>query len=227
MLTASSRWRSASVTARLSVPRWWPPLVDVASCGARPFAVRAWLACGLRRPEVGDHGTVQTIGAGSGRAEVVLMCGVAGSGKTTCAQVLERAGYVRLSIDEEVWARFGRYGVDYDPDRYAEHSECAEATLRRQLDDLVRRGRDVVVDFSFWQRRTRDRYKKLVEAAGGRWRLVYLQVPAEVLRRRLAQRAGRFDANAAFPIDDTALRRFLGGFEVPVGEGEEVIRVAG
>ena len=35
---------------------------------------------------------------------VVLMCGIAGSGKTTLSQNLEKHGYVRLSIDEEVWS---------------------------------------------------------------------------------------------------------------------------
>lgn len=121
---------------------------------------------------------------------VVLMCGVAGSGKTTCARQLESAGYARLSIDEEVWARFGRYGIDYDPASYAEHSVTVEDTLRRRLVELIAEGRDVVVDFSFWERSTRDRYKQLVEQAGGRWRLVHLRVAPEVLRRRLASGVG-------------------------------------
>jgi AAA domain len=42
---------------------------------------------------------------------VCMMCGVAGSGKTTWARALEARGLVRLSIDEEIWSRFGRYGV--------------------------------------------------------------------------------------------------------------------
>lgn len=156
--------------------------------------------------------------------EVVLLCGVAGSGKTTHAQRLAEAGYARLSIDEEIWRRFGRYGVDYPADRYAEHSAVASAALDEALVRLVREGRDVVVDRSLWQRAERDRCKRLVEDAGGRWRLVYLDVPEEVLRRRLAERSRRFDAHAAFPIDDKTLDRFLRGFEVPRGEGEEVVR---
>ncbi|WP_346775363.1 AAA family ATPase [Bacillus sp. RO2] len=40
------------------------------------------------------------------------MCGVAGSGKTTFSQQLEKEGFVRLSIDEEIWATNGRYGID-------------------------------------------------------------------------------------------------------------------
>lgn len=154
---------------------------------------------------------------------VVLMCGVAGSGKTTYAQRLERQGYVRLSIDEEVWRRFGRYGIDYDIDDYARLSQVAEKALRTRLLELIAEGRDVVVDFSFWQRASRQEYKRLVESAGARWRLVYLQVEPDVLRRRLAERAVRFDANAAFPITEEVLTGFLAGFEAPSGEGEEVV----
>ncbi|WP_255398301.1 AAA family ATPase [Salirhabdus sp. Marseille-P4669] len=42
---------------------------------------------------------------------VIMMCGVAGSGKTTFSQQLEKEGFIRLSIDEEIWATKGRYGV--------------------------------------------------------------------------------------------------------------------
>jgi len=153
---------------------------------------------------------------------VVLTCGVAGSGKTTYAQRLEAQGYVRLSVDEEIWHRFGRYGIDYTPDQYARLSRDAEDVLRHRLVDLIGRGRDVVVDLSFWRRVSRDEYKQLVETAGGRWRLVYLQVPPDVLRQRLSQRAHRFDANAAFAITDDVLNTYLASFEAPSGEGEEV-----
>lgn len=123
---------------------------------------------------------------------------MAGSGKTTYARESERVGYVRLSIDEEVWARFGRFGVDYSVDRYAEFSAFAKVELARRLVELVGEGRDLVVDFRFWQGSTRDRYKGLVEAAGGQWRLVHLRAEPDVLRRRLSERSARFDANAAF-----------------------------
>lgn len=162
---------------------------------------------------------------GERAAHVVLMCGVAGSGKTTYAKALEADGYVRLSIDEEVWARFGRYGVDYDPRRRGEYSELAEAALRRRLVELIREGRDVVADFSFWQRSARERYKRLIVDAGGSWELVYLKVDRERLRERLAARAARGDANA-FPITDDVLDRYLASFEAPDGEGETVVEGA-
>ncbi len=170
----------------------------------------------------GQHGEVSSGEVAPGRPVVVLLCGVAGSGKTTYAQQLETDGYVRLSIDEEVWARFGRYGIDYDPADYARLSAAAEDVLRERLVTLIRQGRDVVVDFSFWQRASRDRYKRLVEATGGTWRLIYLKVDPVVLRQRLNDRAGRFDANAAFPIKQGTLAAYLAGFEEPRGEGEDV-----
>jgi predicted kinase len=81
----------------------------------------------------------------------------------------------------------------------------------------------VVVDFSFWQRASREQYKRLVEDAGGQWRLVYLKVGRAELRRRLAERSERFDANAAFPITDPILSSYIAGFEEPRNEGEEII----
>ncbi|MEU2614122.1 AAA family ATPase [Micromonospora sp. NPDC007271] len=74
---------------------------------------------------------------------------------------------------------------------------------------LVAQGRDVVIDSSFWQRSRRQEYKELIEQAGGRWRLIYLEADPGLLRQRLHARADRFDANAAFPITDELLSYYL------------------
>lgn len=154
---------------------------------------------------------------------VVMMCGVAGSGKTTYAQRLERSGYVRLSIDEEIWASRGRYGIDYSTEKYEEYKREAENKLRNQLTELILSGQQVVIDFSFWQRAKRYEYKRIIEESGGHWELIYLKVSPNELRKRLAIRSLRFDANAAFPITENILATFLSGFEEPVGEGEVVL----
>lgn len=158
---------------------------------------------------------------------VVLMCGVAGSGKTTYAQRLEAEGYVRLSIDEEIWHRFGRYGIDYDAADYPRLSRAAEKTVCEHLVGLVKQRRDVVIDLSLWQRSTRDQYKRLIEHAGGRWRLIYLRADPAVLRRRHDERNKRFDANAAFPITDELLADYLVSFEPPENEDEQIIDAIG
>ncbi|WNB92957.1 ATP-binding protein [Bacillus sp. NEB1478] len=153
---------------------------------------------------------------------VVMMCGVAGSGKTTFSQQLEKEGFVRLSIDEEIWATNGRYGIDYPIEKVEEYKKEAERKLRNLLIELIHDKQQVVIDFSFWDQVRRDHYKQLIEMAGGKWKLIYLKVHPDDLRERLKIRNKRFDANA-FPITEEILTSYLNGFEIPKGEGEIVI----
>lgn len=125
---------------------------------------------------------------------VVMMCGVAGSGKTTFAQQLEKEGFVRLSIDEEIWVSYGRYRIDYPVEKYEKYKEEAEKKLRNHLVKLMQNKQSVVVDFSFWQRSMRNNIRRL-EEAGGMWKLIYLKVHPDDLRKRIKIRSQRFDAN--------------------------------
>ncbi|MBW3111537.1 ATP-binding protein [Bacillus sp. MCCB 382] len=153
---------------------------------------------------------------------VVMMCGVAGSGKTTFSKIIEQEGFVRLSIDEEIWATNGRWGIDFPMEKFEEYRKEAEGKLRNLLIELIHDKQQVVIDFSFWDRIRRDQYKKLIEDSGGKWKLVYLNVQHQDLRERLTLRNQRFDANS-FPISEELLTSYLKGFEIPHGEGEIVI----
>ena len=51
-------------------------------------------------------------------SKVIMMCGVCGSGKTTYAKKKEQEGYIRLSIDEEMWKLYGRKGFDNPEEQY-------------------------------------------------------------------------------------------------------------
>ena len=144
---------------------------------------------------------------------IVLMCGIAGSGKTTFSQNLEKYGYVRLSIDEEVWSINGRYGIDYPIEKYREYLDEAHIRLRNKLVKLIEDKKQVVVDSSFWNRLERDEYKRLIENSGGKWSLIYLKVHPDELLKRLKIRSQRFDANAAFTITDEILTTFLMGLK--------------
>ncbi|WP_150272742.1 AAA family ATPase [Paenibacillus tepidiphilus] len=160
----------------------------------------------------------------AGKPLVILMCGIAGSGKTTLSQQLaEEYGLTRLSIDEEVWSASGRYGIDYPAEKYREHLNEAHTRLCDKLVQLIQDGKPLVVDSSFWRRSEREKYKQLIEEAGGEWKLLYLKVQPDELRKRLKLRSERFDANAAFTITEELLTTFLQGFEEPRDEGEVVI----
>jgi predicted kinase len=89
------------------------------------------------------------------------MCGPSGSGKSTYAQRFESEGMVRLSFDLEMWRR----GISTVPLPQDVRDEI-EAGLRARLLELVAKGTDVVLDFSFWSRRMRDDYPRLLEPTG-------------------------------------------------------------
>lgn len=158
-----------------------------------------------------------------GRPTVFLLVGLTGSGKTTYArQRLEPAGAVRLSVDELVHERHGRYGVDYPEHHYVALEAPALEEVWRRLVELVGAGRDVVLDHGLWLRKDRDAWKTLVEQAGGRWRLLYFPVARHELVRRLQERNRRQDANALL-VTPEALDDFYARFDAPEGEGEEIV----
>ncbi|WP_261556449.1 AAA family ATPase [Frankia tisae] len=159
---------------------------------------------------------------GTERGLVVMMCGLPGSGKSTYARVLERRGYTRLSIDEIVWIWAGRDGAELDPAEYEQLKSTAEQQLWDDLIRLLVAKVPVVIDYSFWSRSTRDRYKAVIESHGCRWELVRLKADLETLRRRLAIRNQRNNANSV-TVSDELLERYFATFQEPVGEGERVI----
>ncbi|GJF33894.1 hypothetical protein KNE206_65940 [Kitasatospora sp. NE20-6] len=156
------------------------------------------------------------------RTPVVMMCGLPGSGKSTYAQALERRGYTRLSIDEAVWARIGRDAAELDPEEYDHLKSAVEQELWGELIRLMTAGQPVVIDYSFWSRATRDRYKAVIEQHGCRWQLIRLKADRETLRRRLAHRNRQTGANSV-TVSDELLERYAAAFEEPVGEGEHVV----
>ena len=107
--------------------------------------------------------------------KVIMMCGICGSGKTTYAKQKEKEGYVRLSIDEEMWKTYGRKGIDYPNEQYEKLSEIVEMALQKELLSLIQQGKHVVLDFSFWNKANRVYYKRLIEKAGGTPELVYMK----------------------------------------------------
>lgn len=156
---------------------------------------------------------------------VVMTCGVASSGKTTFAQKLETQGFSRLSIDEEIWATFGRFGINYPEADYSKYQDLARDIVEGKLLDNLKNNQATVLDLSFWSKDERERVAKPVAHHGGEHQIVYLKVPGDVLKARIKDRSKRFDANAVFTITDEIFDLYFNGFQEPKGEDEIVIEV--
>ena len=150
---------------------------------------------------------------------LVLMCGVAGAGKSTYARRLEAEGWVRFSIDAEAWER-GLREVPLPEDAAAE----IRAGQRARIEAALRGGQDVVVDYSFWSRAQRDDYRALGRACGADVEVVHLDVPAGELRRRLALRDTAHADD--FVVPPEVLEQYLAGFERPGPDEDDVTVLA-
>ena len=157
------------------------------------------------------------------KPEVYMLCGPAGSGKTTYAEGLVAEGAIKLSIDESM-AEHGRAGEDYPVEDYQNLEREVLRRHREQLVGAIAVGKNVVLDYGFRRREERDAYKAFIEENEGNWRLLYFVVSRDELWRRVSARNEQSGPNAVLPeelFDD-----MLGWFEVPDGEGEEIVATA-
>ncbi|MDQ2636394.1 MAG: ATP-binding protein [Actinomycetota bacterium] len=141
-------------------------------------------------------------------SRVIFMCGPAGAGKSTYAKRLESGGMVRLSFDVEIWRR----GLSTVP-LARDIREKIEADLRARLLELVAAGTDVVLDFSFWSRRMRDDYRKLLEPTGVVPETIYLATDRETILNRLRARRGSHSDD--FVLAEDLAVQYFDHFEPP------------
>jgi predicted kinase len=114
----------------------------------------------------------------------------------------------RLSFDQEAWTR----GVTAMPLPQDVHRDI-ERVLRVRLLDLVRAGADVVLDFSFWSRRTREEYRELLRPLGIVPETVYLATDRATVLRRIGARAARHGDDYAISAELAAF--YFDHFEIP------------
>ncbi len=149
-------------------------------------------------------------------ARLVLMCGVAGSGKSTYARALEAQGWLRVSIDTEAWER-GLRVVPLpasrrpgDPGRFNGSRSRRRWTTAATWSSTTRSGRGRSVT-------TTARSGGL---HGADVEVVHLDVTPDELRRRLALR--RTAHADDFVVPSEVLDGYLAGFEPPGPDEEDV-----
>ncbi|MHA7985037.1 AAA family ATPase [Rathayibacter sp. CAU 1779] len=144
-------------------------------------------------------------------SRVVMMCGPAGSGKSTVARQLEADGMTRLSFDQEAWRR----GIRVMPLPADVHAEI-ERELRDRLLVLAAAGVDVVLDFSFWSRRARDDYRELLRPTGIVPETIYLATPRSVALQRVRER--NHDHPDDYALSPSLAAEYYDHFEPPTAD---------
>lgn len=138
---------------------------------------------------------------------VLLMHGLAASGKSTVARELVQAYHairVRSDVERKRLAGLPARAASGSPlggGLYsADRSDATYARLAALAHDIVSAGYPAVIDATFLRRSHRQRCAAVAQDLGVRWAIVEVQAPLHVLRERLAARA----AGGGDPSEATA-----------------------
>ena len=145
--------------------------------------------------------------------QVLLMCGVSGSGKTYYSKKLQEKGYIRLSLDEYIWDRYGSGFTKMPFDKQQQIFQSASKELENKLLEHVSRGFKVVLDSTMCKRSKRNHVREICNVIGIEPLFIYMDTPSEELHIRISKRQGTGPNDQIIPSE--RLDSFISNFEVP------------
>jgi len=138
---------------------------------------------------------------------LILICGLPGAGKTTLAKQIEHdLPALRLTPDD--WMTALSINL-WDEEKRAQIESLQWQMAQRAL----RLGLNVVMDFGFWSREERDRFRQGAASVGAAFELRFLDVPLEELWARIRNRKAESPQ-----IQRSDLERWWHAFEPPSPE---------
>lgn len=148
-------------------------------------------------------------------ATLFLICGLPGAGKTTLAKQIEQSQTaLRLCPDEWIASLL-------QDDRSQEKLDRLRAPVEAIQWEMAKRalflGVDVILEFGFWSRAERDRFRAGAAEVGANVVLHYLDVSHDELWARLQQRNANLPPGT-FAVTKEQLDFWWGWFEPPTAD---------
>ena len=146
--------------------------------------------------------------------KVILICGKICCGKSTYAEKIRiENNAVLLSVDEIMLAVFGQYAGE----KHDEYCDNLQKYLFEKSLEIIKIGRDVILDWGFWQKGKRDFAKEFYRRREIPYELHYIDVSGDVWRQRLEKRNSAVSAGEtnAYYVDENLAEKFNSIFEPP------------
>lgn len=157
-------------------------------------------------------------------ADLYLMVGLPGAGKTTYAQKLEEeeTGAVRFSPDEWHIFLFGDDFHQVEQEIHDSRHDRVEELMWKVGQQLLRRGVSVILDYGFWVEEQREEKRLEAAALGAGTKVCFLDTPLEELLRRLKARSAQNRDDVFATITEEDMRAWAALFEPPVNPWRHV-----
>lgn len=153
-----------------------------------------------------------------------LICGLPGAGKTSFSKQLEQklSPVVRYTHDEWMHQRHGANPVEKD---FAQHYREIEQEIWQQAATNLRANIDVIMDFGFWTRQSRDGAKRRVLDCGAVAKLYWIRAADDLRFQRVLNRSKSVPIDSLY-IDENAFHSFTLKFEPPNAD-ESAVQICG
>ena len=139
-----------------------------------------------------------------------LIHGFVGTGKTTYAIRLEsELPALRFSLDDWI---ITLYGQDPPAEKFEDYSHRVSNLIWETASRLLTLGQDVILDFGFWSRASRDEARLRIQAIGAESILYCMTCADDVMKSRVLNRTHRMPEGALY-IDENAINIFRTRFE--------------
>jgi predicted kinase len=139
-----------------------------------------------------------------------LIHGFVGSGKTTFAKKLAvEKNAVRFSPDE--WMSHF-YGSNPSQELFEEYDNRSKTMIWSVATEFLKRGNNVILDYGFWHRSSRDKYRQMAADVKVECVLYALESDYPICKERTLKRTAEMPKGELF-IDENALQMFWNKFE--------------